>query len=137
MENISLEHERDLTNSANERIIFPQSFILTDYMMKEMTAILDGLVFFPDNIKRNLDMSGGAILSERLVGALADAGMARQEAHELVRTIAQDAYARGVPMKDAAAKDAKVKKLVGPKLKDIFNYSTYIGQSEKIVRRSV
>jgi adenylosuccinate lyase len=137
MENISLEHERDLTNSANERIIFPQSFIITDYMLKEMTSILDGLVFFPENIRKNLEMSGGAILSERLVGALAEKGMPRQEAHELVRTIAGEALMKGEKMQEVTARNEKVKKLVGKQLKEIFDYSTYVGQAEKIVRRAV
>ncbi|MFA6035828.1 MAG: adenylosuccinate lyase [Candidatus Micrarchaeia archaeon] len=137
MENIPLEHERDLTNSANERIIFPQSFIITDYMLKEVTSILDGLVFFPENIRKNLEMGGGAILSERLVGALAEKGMPRQEGHELVRTIAGEALMKGERMQDVAARNEKVKKLVGKQLKEIFDYSTYVGQAEKIVRRAL
>ena len=59
LENISLEHERDLTNSANERFIFSESFIVTDYMLLEMNGILAGLHFFPENIERNLQLTGG------------------------------------------------------------------------------
>ena len=138
LENIALEHERDLTNSANERIIIPQSFILTDYMLKEMTAILDGLVFFPENIRRNLEMSGGAILSERLVGALVDKGMGRQKAHELVREVAMEAFSGKMGMREVAERDARVKKLLGRKeLEGLFDYRSYIGQADKIVRRAV
>ena len=138
LENISLEHERDLTNSANERIIIPQSFILTDYMLGEMTAIMSGLVFFPENIRKNLEMSGGAILSERLVGALVEKGMPRQEAHELVRELAMQAFAGRTGMKEVAVKDRRVTKLLDKKaLEALFDFKTYVGQAEKIVKRSV
>ncbi|VVC02691.1 Argininosuccinate lyase [Candidatus Burarchaeum australiense] len=138
LENIALEHERDLTNSANERIIIPQSFILTDYMMKEMTAIMEGLVFFPENIRKNLEMSGGAILSERLVGALVEKGMPRQEAHELVRGLAMEAFAGRTGMRDVAAKDRRVARLLDKKaLGELFDFTTYVGQAEKIIGRSV
>ncbi|RLG19961.1 adenylosuccinate lyase [Candidatus Micrarchaeota archaeon] len=138
LENIALEHERDLTNSANERIIIPQSFILTDYMLKQMTPIMRGLVFFPENIRRNLELSGGAILSERMVGALVDRGMQRQKAHALVREIALSAFKSKVRVKEVALKDHRIKKLLSRKeLDELFDYKTYIGQAEKIVRRSV
>ena len=91
LENISLEHERDLTNSANERFIFAESFILTDYMLKEMNAILSGLQFFPENVERNLNLTGGAVMAERVMIALTGRGMGRQEAHELVRKASLEA----------------------------------------------
>ena len=100
MENIALEHERDLTNSANERAIFGESFVCVDYMLLEMTKILSGLVFYPDNIKKNLELTKGLIMSERLMIALTERGMGRQEAHELVRTMAQEAFSKGRHLKD-------------------------------------
>jgi len=137
LENNALEHERDLTNSANERIIIPQSFILTDYMLGQATQILDGLVFFPENIRRNLEMSGGAILSERMVGALVDKGMPRQKAHELVRNVAMEAFKNKVGLKEVAERNKEVTKLLGKKLDKLFDFKTYIGQAEKIIRRSL
>jgi len=92
MENIALEHERDLTNSANERFIFADSFILTDYMLSQMNGILGGLVFFPENIRRNLELTGGAVLSERLMIELTERGMGRQEAHEIMRSANMEAF---------------------------------------------
>ncbi|NYZ77002.1 adenylosuccinate lyase [Candidatus Micrarchaeota archaeon] len=134
LENIPLEHERDLTNSANERIIFPESFIATDYMAKQMTSILSGLEFFPENIKRNLELTKGLIMAERLMIELVKKGMGRQEAHELVRNMAQEAFRSGRHLKEiAVAKKAVTEK----EAERIFNPETYIGEAEKIVEAAV
>jgi len=134
LENIPLEHERDLTNSANERVIFSSSFIATDYMVKQMVAILSGLEFFHENIKRNLELTKGLIMAERLMIELTKKGMGRQEAHELVRTIAQEAFRMKAHLKDIAIK----KKIISEKEAErIFNPETYIGEAEKIVENAL
>jgi len=134
LENIPLEHERDLTNSANERVIFPESFIATDYMTKQMTAILSNLEFFPENIKKNLELSKGLIMAERLMIELTKKGMGRQDAHELVRTMAQEAFRSGRHLRDVVLE----KKAVSEKEADeIFNPETYIGEAEKIVENAL
>jgi adenylosuccinate lyase len=130
LENIPLEHERDLTNSANERVIFPESFIATDYMAKQMTMILGGLQFFPENIRKNLELTRGLIMAERLMIELTKKGMGRQEAHELVRTMAQEAFKSGKHLKDVAVE----KKVISEKeAEKIFDPATYIGEAEKLV----
>lgn len=130
IENIPLEHERDLTNSANERAIFGESFVAVDFMALELTKILFGLEFFPDNIRKNLELTHGLIMAERLMIALADKGMGRQEAHEAVRELAQQAFREKRPLKDLA----KAKKLLPDKdLDALFDPATYIGSAEKIV----
>jgi len=130
LENIPLEHERDLTNSANERVIFPESFIATDYMAKQMTAILSNLEFFPENIKKNLELSKGLIMAERLMIELTKKGMGRQEAHELVRGMAQEAFKSGRHLRDVVLE----KNIISEKEADeIFSPETYIGDAEKIV----
>ncbi|PIT84159.1 adenylosuccinate lyase [Candidatus Micrarchaeota archaeon CG10_big_fil_rev_8_21_14_0_10_45_29] len=138
LENIPLEHERDLTNSANERFIIPQSFILCDYMLKQTSLVLESLEFFEANIKKNLEMGGGAILAERAMMALAEKGMGRQEAHELVRTIAKEAAKEGKPLKEALAQNKKASDLLDEKeLEKIFDYSTYTGKAEEIVKKII
>jgi adenylosuccinate lyase len=138
MENIALEHERDLTNSANERFIFPESFILTDYILREMNAILGGLEFFPQNISRNLEMSGGAVMAERVMIALTEKGMGRQEAHELVRTAAREAFGKGRGLLDVLAENKAVSsKFNKGELEKLFDASTYIGDAPKIVEKAV
>ncbi|MEM3540685.1 MAG: adenylosuccinate lyase [Candidatus Bilamarchaeaceae archaeon] len=134
LENIPLEHERDLTNSANERIIFSQSFIAVDYMLKQMIFILDGLVFYPENIKKNLELTNGLIMAERLMIYLTENGIGRQEAHEKVREAAQYAFANKKNLKDVVV-ERKI--ITENEAKKIFDYSTYIGEAVKIVENAV
>ncbi|MFH1221992.1 MAG: adenylosuccinate lyase [Candidatus Micrarchaeota archaeon] len=134
MENIALEHERDLTNSANERVIFHESFIAVDYMMKQLIAILDGLVFYPENIRRNLELTNGLIMAERLMIYLTAQGMGRQEAHERVRQAAQFAFAEKKHLKDIVVQQKLISKAEAEKL---FDYTTYIGDAVRIVEDAV
>jgi adenylosuccinate lyase len=132
LENISLEHERDLTNSANERAIFAESFIATDYMLKEMAKILGGLEFFEQNIERNLELTKGLIMAERLmIYLVSEKGMGRQDAHEKVRQLAQESFRKGTHLKDEVKKAGL--QLSDKELETIFNPKTYIGEAEKIV----
>ena len=141
LENIPLEHERDLTNSASERAIFGESFIAVDYMALEITKILQGLEFFPENIEKNLNLTHGLIMAERLMIALTDEkvmgkgkAIGRQEAHELVRELAQQAFREKKELKDLVAQKNL---LQDRELKTIFDPKTYIGMAEKIVEEAV
>ena len=132
LENIALEHERDLTNSANERAIFGESFVAADYMTLQLTKILEGLEFFPENIGRNLELTHGLIMAERLMIALTEK-MGRQEAHELVRTLSQEAFASKRHLKKLVIE----RKILDKKQADeLFDYSTYIGHAEHIVEEA-
>jgi adenylosuccinate lyase len=135
LENIALEHERDLTNSANERAIFGESFIAVDYMALEMTKILQSLVFYPENIRRNLELTQGLIMAERVMIHLAGGGrMGRQEAHELVRELSQKAFSEKRHLRDVLVE----KKILDSKTADaLFDYSTYTGHAKKIVEEAV
>lgn len=136
LENISLEHERDLTNSANERFIIPESFILTDYMLSQMQLILSNLEFFEKNIEHNLKLSKGAIMAERIMIELSGRGMGRQEAHELMRTCAREAAAKNMHLKDAILENSKAKGLITAREMDkLFEEKTYIGKAEEIVKK--
>lgn len=134
LENIALEHERDLTNSANERVIFAESFIACDYMLVEMKKILDGLEFFEENIKRNLELTNGLVMAERLMIALTEAGVPRQEAHELVRKLAIEAKQSGRHLKELTK---NLKQLSAKKIDEIFDIASYIGEAKEIVERAV
>src|SRR3989442_3539036 len=85
LENIPLWHERDISNSASERFIFPMSFILADEMIRLVTRILDGLEVLPENMERNLELSQGSLLAERIVNSLVEAGSSRQHGHGRIR----------------------------------------------------
>jgi len=138
LENIALEHERDLTNSANERFIFAESFILTDYMASQMNGILSGLQFFPENIRRNLEFSGGLVLAERVMIELAKRGMGRQEAHEMLRNCSIEAFNSKKGLLTILLLKKEVGKLISKReLEALFDYSGYIGLAPQIVEKAV
>ena len=138
LENIPLEHERDLTNSASERVVFAEAFILADYMLKEMLEIIDGLDMFPDNIERNLTLNRGLVMAERLMVALANKGMSRQDAHELLRRASARAFRAKKHLREELLEDRDVRRyLTKGDLEEIFDEHTYIGKAPEIVERAV
>ena len=137
MENIALQHERDLTNSASERVVIPEAYILLDYMLAQANFILSGLEFFPENIQRNLEMNRGLVMAERLMVTLTEKGMNRQEAHELLRQASRRAIVARRHLRDEMLEDKQVKKYLSEKeLELIFDESTYIGKAVEIVERA-
>lgn len=100
LENQETWHERDLANSANERIILADSSILADYMIARFTNLLRGLVIRPESMEKNLDMTGGLVFSEQVMLALARKGMVREEAHDLIQEIALLSMEKGIPFRD-------------------------------------
>ena len=134
MENIALEHERDLTNSANERIIFSHSFVGVDYMINQMIYILSGLTVREEKVHRNLELTGGAIMSERAMMFLVNKGVPRQEAHEKIRNLAQESYKSGRTFKDIIENSGLFSKA---EVEQIFDYKSYTRMAEKIVERAV
>jgi adenylosuccinate lyase len=137
-ENVPLWHERDLSNSANERFTIPFSFILIDEMIRVMTQVLSDLVIFPENIARNLHITGGLILSERIAGALVKKGMGRQEAHELVRRSSMTVYAKNISFKEALSKNQQITVKLSPQeLEELLQPETYLGSTEMIIESAI
>jgi len=138
LENISLEHERDLTNSAAERIIFPEAFILTDYLLRQLSSVLKGLDIREDAVKRNLDLTGGLIMSERLMIGLVERGIGRQKAHELLRLAAGEAFMARRPLREVLLKDTQLAALMTPaELDQYLDPAGYIGTAVDQVNRVV
>lgn len=109
-ENVALEHERDLTNSSVERVILPESFILVDYMLRQMKEILEGLEFNQANIQKNLELTKGLIMTERLMMELVKKGIGRQEAHELLRKASLRVLRENKSLKEVLLEDETIKK---------------------------
>jgi len=91
-ENVPLWHERDISNSSAERVIVPDAFLALDYMLDRFAWIVEGLVVYPDRMRRNLDSSHGLVFSHRLLLALVEAGVSRDEAYRLVQRHAMQAW---------------------------------------------
>src|SRR5215468_4409193 len=92
LENVALWHERDISHSSVERVILPDSTCLVDYMLHQMTRILDGLMVYPDRMRENMERSFGLLYSQRVLLKLADKGLSRQTAYELVQRNAMRAW---------------------------------------------
>ncbi|MFH0927788.1 MAG: adenylosuccinate lyase [Candidatus Micrarchaeota archaeon] len=138
LENIPLEHERDLTNSANERFIIPESFILCDYMLLQAHKVLSELEFFEENIEQNLQLSQGAIMAERVMIKLAEKGMGRQEAHELMREAAKEAFSQKKHLKEILSHHEEASKYLSEaELESLFEPKTYIGKAGEIVKKVI
>jgi adenylosuccinate lyase len=136
MENVNLWHERDISNSAPERIIFPESFILTDYMLRLFTRIMDELIVYPERMRENLESTRGLVASQRVLLALTERGMARQDAYKVVQGGAMTAWETGEPLHDLLARDATVRERLRPdELAELFDPAYHLKQIDTAFRR--
>ncbi|NEP86886.1 MAG: adenylosuccinate lyase [Okeania sp. SIO2C2] len=92
LENVALWHERDISHSSVERVILPDACILTHFMLKETTNLVKNLLVYPENMKRNMNVYGGVIFSQRVLLALVEKGMIREDAYQIVQSCAHQAW---------------------------------------------
>jgi adenylosuccinate lyase len=107
-ENVALWHERDISHSSTERVIFPDACILLDYMVDLMSDLIERLVVYPARMRENLDLTGGLIFSQRVLLALVEAGMDRQDAYKLVQRHALESWDRGLSFRHALKDDPRI-----------------------------
>jgi len=135
-EDIALWHERDISHSSVERIIFPDSTILVHYLLAKTTDLIDRLLVYPERMKKNLESTGGLIFSGQLLLDLAEAGMMREDAYRLVQAHAMRAWKEDLVFRDEVAKDAAVTALLSPeKLDRTFDYTGQLGNVDAIFKR--
>ena len=133
-ENVSLWHERDLTNSASERIILPHACVLLEDMLARSTEIFRNLRVYPKRMMANLEATRGQVMAESVMIALTRKGLGRQEAHRLVRDAAMKARQKDVQLREILAADKAVAKLLSRKeLEDALDPEKYTGRSVEIV----
>jgi adenylosuccinate lyase len=138
LENVPLWHERDLSNSANERFLFPMSFILLDEMLRVEARVLKGLEVSPRNMERNLELSQGAVLAERVVNMLVGKGVGRQEAHDRVRKVSVRSMDSSIPFIKVLEEDPFVSKQLKPKeIKDALDYRNYLGVMAQLINSAL
>jgi adenylosuccinate lyase len=136
MENIPLWHERDISHSSVERIIFPDSTILVDYLLAKTADLIDRLLVYPERMKRNLESTGGLIFSGQLLLDLAEAGMLREDAYRLVQAHAMRAWKEDLVFRDEVARDPEIAALLSDeKLARTFDYARQLGNVDAIFER--
>ena len=134
LDNNPLWHERDLTNSSCERIMFPESCILTDYILNLKIKLMSNLIFYDENIEKNLNLTNGLIMAERLMAELTRAGMGKQTAYGIVRKNAIKANKEDLLLGALILKDENVQKyLTEEDVEKIMDPHTYVGSIEIII----
>ncbi|MCL5405669.1 MAG: adenylosuccinate lyase [Deltaproteobacteria bacterium] len=108
MENVALWHERDISHSSVERVIGPDSTILLDYMLGRLTRVVERLTVFPDNMKRNMAVSGNLFFSQQVMLSLIQKGLSREEAYRMVQRNAMEVWSRRGDLKEQLKSDKDV-----------------------------
>jgi adenylosuccinate lyase len=136
LEDIPLWHERDISHSSVERVIFPDSTILADYLLAKTTDLIDRLLVYPERMKKNLELTGGLIFSGQLLLDLAESGMLREEAYRLVQSHAMRAWKEDLNFREEVSRDPAITKLLSPeKLERTFDYTRQLGNVGAIFKR--
>jgi adenylosuccinate lyase len=136
LENIALWHERDISHSSVERVIIPDSSILTDYMLNRLKGILDKLHVYPKRMKENMLRSYGLFNSQRVMLALIDKGLNRDFAYDIVQRNAMKSWQTGVQFRKILFRDADVKRyLTAKEIEDIFDLKYYLKNIDYIFKR--
>lgn len=136
MENIPLWHERDISHSSAERIIFPDSLILVDFMLARFNGVVQNLVVHEKNMLKNTDKFGGIVFSQKVLLELVEKGLTREEAYRIVQRNALDAFENDGDFKANLMKDEDVTKLLSvEEIDKIFNKEEFLQNIETIYKR--
>jgi len=132
LENVALWHERDISHSSVERVILPDSTILIDYTQHRAIELVRGMSVEIERMRANLELTHGALFSQRVLLALVESGSGRDEAYRLVQELAQRAWDQGVPLRELLAEQPVASEL---DLEQIFDYGHYVRHAEEIIAR--
>ncbi|HEY7166602.1 MAG TPA: adenylosuccinate lyase [Candidatus Binatia bacterium] len=136
LENVALWHERDISHSSAERVIAPDATIALDFMLRRMTYVLGNLCVYPENMKRNLEKSGGAVFSEKVLLALVDKGVLRDDAYRMVQRHALTVGRNGGDLKQELANDPEIRRYISAKdLEAIWGVEHHLKNVDMIFRR--
>lgn len=138
MENVALWHERDITHSSVERVIFPDSTILLHYMLVKMQGVIKNLVVLKDNMKRNLEISRGMVFSQGLLLQLVKKGLTREDSYAMVQKAAAKIWENGRTshLSEVVLKDKTIRKHLSEKeIKSTFDYKYHTKNVDKIFKR--
>lgn len=136
MENIALWHERDISHSSTERIILPDSCLAVDYMLSIFTPVMQGLKVYPENMRRNIELTQGVIFSQRVLLALIDKGLTREEAYKMVQDNAMKAWGEKKGFLALLEADKRITShLSKEELKSLFDYDYYLKYVDIVFER--
>lgn len=136
LENIPLWHERDISHSSAERIIFPDSLILVDFMLSRFNSIMENIVVHEKNMLKNTDKFGGIVFSQKVLLTLVAKGLTREDAYIIVQRNALDAFQNDGDFKANLLKDSEVTKyLSADEIEQIFDKNSFLQNIDKIYDR--
>src|SRR6056300_470809 len=148
MENVALWHERDISHSSNERFWLPDAFITTDFMLHRMNSVIANLTVMPENMMKNLNLTGGLVFSQRVLLELPKAGVSREDAYRIVQRNAMkvwDEIKQGKPTVNEDGESLYLGHLLGDdelraklseeQIRECFNYDYYTKNVDKIYNR--
>lgn len=139
LENITLWHERDISHSSVERVIIPDSTILLDYMLSKTVALIKNLLIYPENMKKNLNLTRGLVFSQKVLLRITEKGATREAAYGIVQESAMDVWRdESKNLKDELiAKGEVLKYMTKEELEEIFDYDKTLKNIDYIFRRTV
>ncbi|MGA2163026.1 MAG: lyase family protein, partial [Solirubrobacteraceae bacterium] len=136
LENVALWHERDISHSSVERIVLGGSTTLIDYLQHRATALVEGMTIDAERMRENLELTYGAIFSQRLLLALVESGMSRDDAYYAVQRVAQQAWDTRTPLRELLAAEGRAGLIPAAlDLDGIFDYGHYVRYAREIVAR--
>lgn len=136
LENIPLWHERDISHSSAERIIFPDSLTLVDFTLNRFIGLMENIVVHKDNMLKNTNKFGGIVFSQKVLLTLVSKGLSREDAYVIVQRNALDAFQNHGDFKANLLKDADVRKLLSPEeIEDIFDKQAFLQNVDAIYKR--
>jgi adenylosuccinate lyase len=133
LENVALWHERDISHSSAERVVLPDAFLAVDYMLERFTWLVRGLVVRSERMRENLEATGGLFFSQRLLLALVDAGLERDDAYRLVQRHAMRAWDEGLDFEELVWADAEIAGRVS--LDAVFDLSAFTQHTDVVFER--
>lgn len=137
LENVALWHERDISHSAVERVILPDSSIATHFMLVEMTDLVKNLLVYPENMQRNMNCYGGVVFSQRVLLTLVDKGMNREEAYAVVQSCAHQAWNKPQGnFQELISHDERINQLLSPaEIEACFDPAHHLKHLDEIYQR--
>jgi adenylosuccinate lyase len=124
--------ERDISHSSVERVILPDSTILLDYLQHRAIALVEGMTVDAERMRANLEITHGALFSQRVLLALVEAGSSRDDAYRVVQELAQRAWDDGIQLRELLEADERAARL---DLDAIFDYAHYTRHAQEILAR--